>query len=314
MARTHARHGFTIVELLIVIVVIGILVTITAVAFSGIRQNAEAAVIKADLTQARKQVLASQVETGTTPEDESEVNDGRGFTLSNGSAIQYTGVDNGNGTGTFCITLSRSGIDYMLNYDQDSPSEGVCPGHTPTGSVEMVTVTNIATNPSLEEDDSYWTDSRSACVQSTSAAYVGTYGFRCTVDGTGYMPRTVGPTVPATSGQVYTLSAWIRSSAQVRIAYDRNSGGAQVLGPLQPSTGNWVRVSMTTAALPSGTVQIKVWIGVADNTPDGTLFDVDGLMMTEGSSLFDYADGQSSGWSWNGTPHLSTSTGQLVAP
>ena len=37
----HRRAGFTIVELLIVIVVIGILAAVTIVAYSGIRQNAE---------------------------------------------------------------------------------------------------------------------------------------------------------------------------------------------------------------------------------------------------------------------------------
>src|SRR3546814_525078 len=49
-------HGFTIVELLIVIVVIGILAAITVVAYIGISNQAADAALKSDLRQMAKQV------------------------------------------------------------------------------------------------------------------------------------------------------------------------------------------------------------------------------------------------------------------
>jgi hypothetical protein len=35
-------------------------------------------------------------------------------------------------------------------------------------------------------------------------------------------------------------------------------------------------------------------------------------MLTEGSSLTSYADGDTSNWVWNGTAHSSTSTGPAL--
>ncbi|OYX40575.1 hypothetical protein B7Y94_06170, partial [Candidatus Saccharibacteria bacterium 32-49-12] len=47
-------HGFTIVELLIVIVVIGILAAISIVAYNGVSNSAHDAAVKADLSNIAK--------------------------------------------------------------------------------------------------------------------------------------------------------------------------------------------------------------------------------------------------------------------
>lgn len=52
----HKQYGFTIVELLIVIVVIAILAAISVVAYTGIQQRAQDTSLKSDLVQAGKQV------------------------------------------------------------------------------------------------------------------------------------------------------------------------------------------------------------------------------------------------------------------
>ena len=56
MVRAKYTQGFTIVELLIVIVVIGILAAITIVAYNGIRKRAGEAAVKTDVTNASKQL------------------------------------------------------------------------------------------------------------------------------------------------------------------------------------------------------------------------------------------------------------------
>lgn len=61
------QHGFTIVELLIVIVVIGILAAITIVVFNGIQSRAQLAAVKSDSNQAQKQIELFVAETGTPP-------------------------------------------------------------------------------------------------------------------------------------------------------------------------------------------------------------------------------------------------------
>lgn len=56
--------GFTIVELLIVIVVIAILAAITIVAFNGVKDRANSAKINSDLAQIQKAILAARVNSG----------------------------------------------------------------------------------------------------------------------------------------------------------------------------------------------------------------------------------------------------------
>lgn len=59
--------GFTLVELLVVIVVIGILAAITIVAYSGIQQKAIEASLQSDLDNASKQLKLYQVDNGSFP-------------------------------------------------------------------------------------------------------------------------------------------------------------------------------------------------------------------------------------------------------
>lgn len=60
-------NGFTIVELLVVIVVIGILAAITIVSYTGISQTATVSSIQSDLDNASRQIKLYQVENGVYP-------------------------------------------------------------------------------------------------------------------------------------------------------------------------------------------------------------------------------------------------------
>jgi general secretion pathway protein G len=59
--------GFTIVELLVVIVVIGILAAITIISYTGITQRATIATIQSDLTNAAQQLKVYQTSNMTYP-------------------------------------------------------------------------------------------------------------------------------------------------------------------------------------------------------------------------------------------------------
>lgn len=65
--------GFTIVELLIVIVVIGILAAITIVAYNGVQNKANDAAIKSDLAAASKKLAIFYVDKDRYPKDSAEL-------------------------------------------------------------------------------------------------------------------------------------------------------------------------------------------------------------------------------------------------
>ena len=67
MNRTQNKNGFTIVELLIVIVVIGILAAITIVAFSAIQQQARDAERKAEMKTIEKAIQMYRIDNDGYP-------------------------------------------------------------------------------------------------------------------------------------------------------------------------------------------------------------------------------------------------------
>ncbi|MDQ5932631.1 MAG: ral secretion pathway protein, partial [Patescibacteria group bacterium] len=60
-------RGFTIVELLIVVVVIGVLAVITTIAFNGVTGRATASQLQSTLSSAVKQLKVFQVDNGQFP-------------------------------------------------------------------------------------------------------------------------------------------------------------------------------------------------------------------------------------------------------
>ncbi|RYF27562.1 MAG: type II secretion system protein [Chloroflexi bacterium] len=67
LLNIKTNRGFTIVELLIVIVVIGILAAITVVAFNGVQDRANNTKIKSDLSQFQRAILAARSSAGELP-------------------------------------------------------------------------------------------------------------------------------------------------------------------------------------------------------------------------------------------------------
>jgi prepilin-type N-terminal cleavage/methylation domain-containing protein len=78
------KHGFTIVELLIVIVVIGILAAISVVAYNGITKNAQLASMRSVITQLQKSIELYRAQNGVYPATQT-----LGTPLTSGSSVAF---------------------------------------------------------------------------------------------------------------------------------------------------------------------------------------------------------------------------------
>lgn len=73
-AWAQSNRGFTIVELLIVIVVIGILASITVVAYNGVQARAKQTKLHTDIVNIQKMVEVYAVQNGTYPITHAQLN------------------------------------------------------------------------------------------------------------------------------------------------------------------------------------------------------------------------------------------------
>ncbi|MBC7868935.1 prepilin-type N-terminal cleavage/methylation domain-containing protein [Candidatus Saccharibacteria bacterium] len=135
---SEKQTGFTIVELLVVIVVIGILAAVTIVAYSGVQQKATVASLSSDLTNASKLLKLYQVENGTYPTvndcSATPVADSICLKASPGSSYTAFQVNNSVNPQTFCLNAMNSGRNYNINSD-GTPVEGTCSGVMTNGTI-----------------------------------------------------------------------------------------------------------------------------------------------------------------------------------
>ena len=120
------QNGFTIIELLIVIAVIGILATIVVVSYNGIHQRAQTVALQSDLDNASAQLTRDNLHNGTYPVDLSAANGGQGLNSSPGTVYDYTYKSSRN---SYCLigTSTTSGVpSYYISSDSSAVREGVC--------------------------------------------------------------------------------------------------------------------------------------------------------------------------------------------
>ncbi|MBC7459350.1 prepilin-type N-terminal cleavage/methylation domain-containing protein [Candidatus Saccharibacteria bacterium] len=113
------QFGFTIVELLIVIVVIGILAAITIVAFNGVQTKANVTAVSSAVVQAAKKIsIQATVNGGMNPTALSDA----GVTNTGSLVYAYNTYQSGK---SYCVAATQAGITYSVQ-DNFAPTKGGC--------------------------------------------------------------------------------------------------------------------------------------------------------------------------------------------
>lgn len=123
--QTPTTSGFTIVELLIVVVVIAILAAITIVAYNGISQRATASGLQTELSSAAKSVENYKTLNGQYPTDLAAA----GVSAKAGVTVAYEY----SGSTSYCFSYEQSGQAYYISNTTGKPTLGYC--HLPNGGV-----------------------------------------------------------------------------------------------------------------------------------------------------------------------------------
>lgn len=333
MNKHYFKRGFTIVELLIVIVIIGILATLTIVAYNGVQQSARDKSILSDLDNmdaVQTQYATRNNVIGKAYYSGSGVDVALDFTPSPSNVIDV--VINAS---DYCIrgyNVSASAYNSLTNAAIKESTSGAC-ASIPASAAAIADspvappvqpIVNLSSNPSVETNTTgFGVPNGSTIARDTSKSMFGSASLRATMPI--YASNSVGSNiissyaVPATLplNTTYMVSAYVyvpTGTVDVRLSIQGTGKQTVSYGASDVTSvkDNWVMISQifTTITSGSGTITIYV-LNNAATTVAGTQFWIDGVLLTNGSTLYNYADGTytSSGWSWTGTANNSTSTG-----
>jgi len=115
------QGGFTIVELLVVIVVIAILASIVIVSYNGIIQRAGEASVMADVNQNLKQLALYEAQNSGYPSNCATAN----VKVASGNELTCNVSSNGN---TFCLSVKRGTTSYVVTNTEQTAENGLCSG------------------------------------------------------------------------------------------------------------------------------------------------------------------------------------------
>lgn len=309
MQWAQKQKGFTIVELLIVIVVIAILAAVTIVAYTGIQNRAKSSAAQSAAQTVFKKVSLWQIENPGQSPSTTQL-EAMGFSLSatSGTTYQYTPGS----AGVWCLNATANNVSYYTSSTVTTPTAGACAGHGVDG---VPPITNIITNPRAVSGGGAWTNQTPA---SGSVSYVSN---GAQDGGSAYqvITTTVGQLrigIPRQSVAIVDgdrvsvgVDLYAPVAAQVQIEIGTSTGLYPKSSAINVAVG-WNRVE-GTVTIPSGgagTISLVQIVSVQTSLATGQ-WRASRAIATLGTTVYGYADGTTPGWVWNGTANNSSSTG-----
>ena len=321
---SSGSRGFTIVELLIVVVVIAILAAITIVSYNGITSRASATALQTDLAQANKILSLYYLSNNTYPADLPAAIDA-GVRASNDTVFSYS-MNSAVSPHTYALTASNGKTSYYISSQgQTSPTSGAW-------------ITNYVANPGFETSatanwGTFWAPGRA---RDTSQARSGAASLLMTQVTTGTQ-RGDGIVMPATGlpdiqeGATYRASFWFRAPAGTyvigslkfntgaggRSSKYVNGNGAWQRVELDPyvavsaDVGNVDKLRLQVIMTSSGNSYVTPAAGVQVNIDD-VMFQVTPPGQLSVPSAYSDGDNTNAGWLWNGAQATSSSQGPTI--
>lgn len=118
--------------------------------------------------------------------------------------------------------------------------------------------------------------------------------------------------IPAEPGDVFWVSYYVRTNKATTfgINFEQLGGTSQYGAGVSIPANTWTRVSTRFVVTTTGSTTIRPAFYSRTGIWDvGDTLDFDGLMITKGDDLYDYGDGDTYAWHWDGVPYRSTSSG-----
>ena len=305
MHRDAQQRGFTIVELLIVIVVIGILAAITIVAFNGVQSRAKQASAQTAVAQANKKVLAyAALNSDLYPPDLATAG-----VYDSDTKFEYS-YNNAVSPRTFGITGTNGAFSYFMSNAVTAPTVGSYQGH---GNGGVAAITNLATNPHAVLNG--WGNQTPA---GSTISYVAngaqdngsTYQLVTTQAGQ-LRISTVQSVGSVSPGDVIAVSMDINAPISTTAQIELGVSSTFPKSPVFTVPAGWSRI-YGEVTIPAGTTPgavSLVQLTTTGSIPTGQTWKATRALITKGSHTSAYGDGFSQNWLWNGNPNASTSTG-----
>lgn len=294
------QAGFTIIELLIVIVVIAILAAISLVAYNGIQERAKTSALQSDITQAVKKLEVYKLSQNGGEQYPPSL-EAAGIKTTGTNQLQYVYTRASN---TYCLRGLNGTTSYYMYNTSASPQAGTC------------SIINYTLNPQLGANNANYTTQTPTGNTWSRVTGLGPNNeavFRVATTNSGQVRINIAlANINTGPGEQFNVSFWLHSSlALSNVSIECGFGIGWYAFPIDAVVTGWRRYN-AVVTVPSGSTSLQacqLLTSPVVNVPSGAVFMVTKVQATTGPTLYDFADGTTPGWSWGSTPNNSTSFG-----